>query len=144
VAWPILACRDARALMTFLVEVFGFEPDQLIEDQGYVMLAWVRLPGTDQAVMLREAHPDLPAEAEYRAVLPTGPANIFVRSRDIEQIYQRAKDRGAHVVRPPKGPPGRRAMAVVDPEGNLWRFGNVLPAPPGPDAPRASTNQENR
>jgi len=134
--WPMLTCHDARAMMQFLVAVVGFEEEQVIEDAGRIMLAWARLPGTEHAVMLRESHPELPAEEAYRAAIPTGPASIFVRSDDLEEVSRRAENAGARIVRPLRGPEGKKVVVIVDPEGNLWRFGNVLPAPPGPDAVR--------
>ena len=42
--WPSLRCRDARELIKFLTEAFGFEETLVVEDAGTVHHGELRWP----------------------------------------------------------------------------------------------------
>src|SRR5688500_18470661 len=80
--WPSLACRDAKAMIEFLVDALGFELVHVYEDAGLVVLAQMRW-GTCGGLMLRDSYPpdvgSLSAEArKLRDASPTGPVTIYL------------------------------------------------------------------
>lgn len=119
--WPELRCRDAKGLIKFLTEAFGFEEALIVEDGGVVHHAELRWPGCG-AVMLGDerAHPD----DALHARLPAGPAAICVVCDDPDALFERATSHGAVVLQGPKDEDyGSRDFLVADPEGNVWTFG---------------------
>jgi uncharacterized glyoxalase superfamily protein PhnB len=112
--WPSFSARDARALIRFLVEAFGFEETAVYGDGDQVHhaeLAWP--PGG--GVMLGSAKP---GSAE------PGTFQCYVVCDDPDALFERAVTRGAAVVRGLTDQDyGSREFAVTDPEGNRWSFG---------------------
>jgi uncharacterized glyoxalase superfamily protein PhnB len=123
--WPVITCRDARAVASFLVEAFGFELIRILEDSGVVTRAELGWPTGRGGVMLREAHPTYPSEPAFRAAMHSGPSTVFVVSDDLPEVFRRAEARGAEVVRPVRDMrEGVQAFVVLDPERNVWVFSN--------------------
>jgi uncharacterized glyoxalase superfamily protein PhnB len=110
--WPTLFARDARALIKFLVDAFGFEETVVYGDGDLVHhaeLAWP--PGG--GVMLGSAGTRTP-----------GTGHAYVVCDDPDALYKRALAGGATVVRELTDTDyGSRDFAVLDPEGNQWSFG---------------------
>lgn len=123
--WPTLKADDARALIRFLVDVFGFventvygEGDRVDHAQldwplgGGIMLGSVR-PGPDEGWALRP-----------------GSFGCYVVADDIDGLHDRAVAAGAEIIRKPQRTDyGSYDVAIRDPEGNLWQFGTYRGEP---------------
>ena len=128
--WPTLRARDARALIRFLVEAFGFEETAVHGDQRdgggdvvvHAELAWP-LGGGVMLGSVRGGDDDPWA-------LPPGSAGCYVVTDDPDALHERAVTAGAEVVAPLHDTDyGSRDFAVRDPEGNLWNFGTYRGEP---------------
>ncbi len=122
--WPTLRARDARGLIRFLVEAFGFEETAVYGDQpdgsGEVVvhaeLAWPLGGG----VMLGSAR----SGPDDAWALTPGTAGCYVVTDDPDALHDRAVAAGAEVLQPLDDTDhGSRDFAVRDPEGNRWSFG---------------------
>jgi uncharacterized glyoxalase superfamily protein PhnB len=123
--WPTLRARDARGLIRFLVEAFGFE-QTVVYGEGDVVdhaeLAWP--PGG--GIMLASAR-EAPGDAWPVAPGSTG---CYVVTDDPDGLHARALAAGAEITQPPHDTDyGSRDFAVRDPEGNRWSFGTYRGAP---------------
>ena len=118
--WPSLRARDARALIDFLVEGFGFETTVVHGDGdtvGHAELAWPLGGG----LMLGSARPVTDDDPWPQQ---PGTAATYVVTDDVDALFARAVARGATAIRKPSDTDyGSRECAVRDPEGNLWSFG---------------------
>jgi uncharacterized glyoxalase superfamily protein PhnB len=118
--WPSLRARDARALIRFLVEAFGFT-ETVVHGDGdtvhHAELAWP--PGG--GIMLGSA----PADArEDPFPMQPGTFGCYVVTDEPDQLFARATAAGARVLRELHDTDyGSRDFAVADPEGNYWSFG---------------------
>jgi uncharacterized glyoxalase superfamily protein PhnB len=123
--WPTLRARDAKAMIEFLVDAFGFEATSVMADGDHIAhaeLAWP--PGG--GIMLGSARsegPDLWA-------LEPGTFGAYAVTDDPDAIFARAVARGATVLQEPSDTPyGSRECALRDREGNRWSFGTYRGAP---------------
>ena len=123
--WPTLRARDARALIRFLVDAFGFEETLVVGDGDRVdhaELAWP--PGG--GIMLGSVRDD-PADAWP---LQPGTFGAYAVTDDPDALFARAVAAGARVIRPLRDTDyGNREFGVLDPEGNNWSFGSYRGAP---------------
>ena len=128
--WPTLRARDARGLIRFLVDAFGFEEVVTYGDQPdgsgdvvvHAQLAWP--PGG--GVMLGSVRND-PGNPWTP---PPGTAGCYVVTTDPDALHDRAVAAGAEVVQPLHDTDyGSREFVVRDPEGNLWSFGTYRGEP---------------
>ena len=119
--WPTLRARDARGLIRFLVEAFGFEevvtygdrPDGSGDTLVHAELAWPLGGG----VMLGSARDD------GWPVQP-GTAGCYVVTDQPDALHDRAVAAGAEITTPLHDTDyGSRDFAARDPEGNRWSFG---------------------
>jgi uncharacterized glyoxalase superfamily protein PhnB len=125
--WPSLRARDARALIRYLVDVFGFE-ETVVHGEGDVVqhaeLAWPEGGG----VMLGSVREPAPDAFDFG--LPPGSFGAYVVSDHVEELHRRAVAAGADVVLPLTVTDyGSTDFAVRDPEGNLWSFGTYRGEP---------------
>jgi len=107
--WPTLGARDARSLIKFLVDAFGFE-ETVVYGEGdrvdHAELAWP--PGG--GVMLGSNVP--------------GTFHAYVVCDEPDALFKRAVENGAVGVAEPSDKfYGSRDFSVRDPEGNNWTFG---------------------
>jgi uncharacterized glyoxalase superfamily protein PhnB len=121
--WPSLRAHDARALIRFLVEVFGFE-ETVVYGEGdrvdHAQLDWPLGGG----VMLGSVRDD------GERAMAAGAFGCYVVADDIDARHARAKAAGATIVREPYDTDyGSRDFAARDPEGNLWSFGTYRGEP---------------
>jgi uncharacterized glyoxalase superfamily protein PhnB len=118
--WPTLSARDARGLIKFLVDAFGFEETAVYGEGDQVHhaeLAWP--PGG--GVMLGSADPDSTAPGTFRG---------YAVVDDPDTLFKRAVEHGATVTRGLTDQDyGSREFGVTDPEGNHWSFGTYPGAP---------------
>ncbi|MEV0537758.1 VOC family protein [Kitasatospora sp. NPDC050463] len=129
--WPSLRARDARALIRFLVDAFGFEEVVAYGEGEFVAhaeLAWPEGGG----VMLGSDRPD----AEGAEPWPGRPGTFtgYVVTAEPDAVHARAVAAGARITKEPfETEYGSRDFAAADPEGNHWYFG-TYPGAPRPSA----------
>jgi uncharacterized glyoxalase superfamily protein PhnB len=128
--WPALRARDARGLIRFLVDAFGFAENVAWGDQPdgggdvvvHAQLDWPEGGG----IMLgsvREGPDD-------RWPVQPGTAGCYVVTADPDAVHARAVAAGAEVTDPLHDTDyGSREFAVRDPEGNRWSFGTYRGEP---------------
>jgi uncharacterized glyoxalase superfamily protein PhnB len=123
--WPALMARDARAMIRFLVDAFGFE-ETVVYGEGdlvhHAELAWP--PGG--GIMLGSARDPGTGEQPQEA----GSFGVYAVTDEPDGLFARATAAGAKVVRELSNTDyGSREFAVSDPEGNRWSFGTYRGAP---------------
>jgi len=125
--WPTLRARDARALIRFLVDAFGFEETVVYGDGDVVehaQLSWPQGGG----VMLGSARerPDDPWP------LRPGSFGGYVVTDEPDALRDRAVAAGAQLIQDIEETDyGSRGFTVCDPEGNRWSFGTYRGEPRG-------------
>src|SRR5919112_6501124 len=123
--WPRLRARDARALIRFLVDAFGFEETVVYGDGDRVDHAQLSWP-LGGGVMLGSARR---GDDDPWALEP-GKCGCYVVVDEVDKLHERAVAAGAQVVREPFDTDyGSRDFTARDPEGNLWSFGTYRGEP---------------
>jgi uncharacterized glyoxalase superfamily protein PhnB len=122
--WPTLRANDARALIRFLVEAFGFT-ETVVHGEGdrvdHAELSW---PLGGGIMLGSNRGPD------DRWALRPGTFGAYVVADDIDALHERAVRAGAEITQPPTTTDyGSRDFAARDPEGNLWSFGTYRGEP---------------
>lgn len=129
--WPTLRAKDARGMIRFLVEGFGFQevvawgdqPDGSGEFVVHAQLAWPLGGG----VMLGSARP---AEADDPWPQQPGTFAAYVVCDEPDALFEKAVAAGATVLQGLHDTDyGSRDFSVRDPEGNLWAFGTYRGEP---------------
>ena len=118
--WPTLRANDARSLIRFLVEAFGFEETVAYGEGAQVHHAELAWP-LGGGIMLGSAH-----EPNEEDPWPLQPGNFgaYVVTDATDALYERARNAGARILREPHDTDyGSRDFSARDPEGNLWSFG---------------------
>jgi uncharacterized glyoxalase superfamily protein PhnB len=124
--WPTLRARDARALIRFLVDAFGFE-ETVVYGEGdrvdHAQLSWP--PGG--GIMLGSE----PSDAQDGVgVTQPGAFSAYVVADDPDAIFARASAAGAEITSGlHETDYGSRDFAARDPEGNRWSFGTYRGEP---------------
>jgi uncharacterized glyoxalase superfamily protein PhnB len=121
--WPSLRARDARGLIRFLVEAFGFE-ETVVYGEGdqvdHAQLAWPEGGG----IMLGSVR-----EGQASATDP-GAFGAYVVTSQPDALYERARAAGAEITAEPHDTDyGSRDFSARDPEGNRWSFGTYRGEP---------------
>jgi uncharacterized glyoxalase superfamily protein PhnB len=120
--WPTLRATDARALIRFLVDAFGFEETVVHgegDQVGHAQLSWP--PGG--GIMLGSVRSDSWSPRP-------GAFGGYAVTDDPDALFARAVAAGAEVTREPNSPDyGGREFSVRDPEGNSWSFGTYRGEP---------------
>jgi len=124
--WPTLRARDARALIQFLAQAFGFE-ETVVYGEGdrvdHAQLSWP-LGGGVMLGSIRE-----PAAGDDWPQSP-GAFSAYVVTDDPDGLFARATAAGAEVIMALHDTDyGSRDFAVHDPEGNRWSFGTYRGEP---------------
>jgi uncharacterized glyoxalase superfamily protein PhnB len=123
--WPTLRANDARGLIRFLVDAFGFEETVVYADGDVVHHAELSWP-LGGGVMLGSA---TGADDDPWPV-PPGSTGCYVVTDDPDALHARAVAAGAEVTRGLHDTDyGSRDFAVRDPEGNRWSFGTYRGEP---------------
>ena len=118
--WPTLRYRDARAAIRFLVEAFGFEEVATYAgaDESIVAHAELRWP-LGGGLMLGSPRAD-----SAISELPPGVGSVYVVTDAPDQLFERARNAGARIVRGLRDEDyGSRGFTARDPEGVYWSFG---------------------
>ena len=128
--WPALRARDARSLIRFLVDAFGFvstaawgdQPDGSGDVVVHAQLDWPEGGG----IMLGSVRED----PDDRWPVQPGTAGCYVVTADPDAVHARAVAAGAEITDPPHDTDyGSRDFAARDPEGNRWSFGTYRGEP---------------
>jgi uncharacterized glyoxalase superfamily protein PhnB len=128
--WPALRARDARGLIRFLVDAFGFVENVAWGDQPdgggdvvvHAQLDWPEGGG----IMLGSVRED----PEDRWPVQPGTAGCYVATSDPDAVHARAVAAGAEITDPLHDTDyGSREFAARDPEGNRWSFGTYRGEP---------------
>ena len=123
--WPTLRATDARKLIAFLVEAFGFEETAVYGDGDTVHHAELAWP-LGGGIMLGSARDDTPNPTSMRP----GTSAAYVVTDEPDALFQRATAAGATVVQELNDTDyGSRGFSVRDPEGNVWSFGTYRGEP---------------
>jgi uncharacterized glyoxalase superfamily protein PhnB len=133
--WPSLRARDARALIRFLVDAFGFEENVVYGEGAVVHHAELDWPEGGGVMLgsVRESEDD-------GFDLPPGSFGAYVVTDRLDEVYRRAKAAGARITAEPHTTDyGSYDFAAVDPEGNRWNFGTYRGAPRKSHRPRPTT-----
>lgn len=123
--WPTLRANDARSLIKFLVDAFGFE-ETVVYGEGdtvdHAQLSWPLGGG----IMLGSAKN---ADNDHWSLRP-GSFGAYVVTDDPDGLYARASAAGAKVLMELHDTDyGSRDFAVYDCEGNRWSFGTYRGEP---------------
>lgn len=123
--WPTLRAREARSLIRFLVDAFGFQ-ETVVYGEGdtvaHAQLGWPLGGG----IMLGSARDD----PDDQWPLRPGTFGAYVVADDIDALHERAAKAGAEIVKAPYDTDyGSRDFIAKDPEGNLWSFGTYRGEP---------------
>ena len=122
--WPTLGARDARGLIRFLVDAFGFEETVVYGEGEHVHHAELSWPAGG-GIMLGSAR-----DNDDSWPLRPGTFAAYVVTDDPDELFARATAAGATVLREPNDTDyGSRDFAVTDPEGNHWSFGTYRGEP---------------
>ena len=123
--WPTLRAADARALIRFLADAFGFEATVVYGEGDRVDHAQLDWP-EGGGIMLGSANR---GEKDPWALEP-GKFGCYVVTDHTDKVYERAAAAGAEITRQPFDTDyGSRDFAARDPEGNLWSFGTYRGEP---------------
>ncbi|WP_245923568.1 VOC family protein [Paractinoplanes atraurantiacus] len=121
--WPTLVATDARALIRFLVDAFGFTETVVHGDESGVAHAELAWP-LGGGIMLG----DVKDGGIWK--LQPGTFGCYVVADDIDALHERAAKAGADIIKAPYDTDyGSRDFAARDPEGNLWQFGTYRGTP---------------
>ncbi|GAA0673320.1 VOC family protein [Kitasatospora atroaurantiaca] len=124
--WPSLRAENARALIRFLVDAFGFE-ETVVYGEGdrvdHAQLDWPEGGGIMLGSVKKDAQGDL-------SPLRPGTFAAYVVTARPDELCTRAKAAGAEIIAEPHDTEyGSRDFAARDPEGNGWYFGTYPGAP---------------
>jgi uncharacterized glyoxalase superfamily protein PhnB len=123
--WPTLRAKDARALISFLVDVVGFEETVVYGDDDGVHHAQLSWP-LGGGVMLGSVRD----ESDDRWALLPGTFGAYVVVDDADGLYERVRAAGADITDELHDTDyGSRDFALRDPEGNRWSFGTYRGEP---------------
>ena len=125
--WPTLRASDARGLIKFLADAFGFV-EVVVYGEGdrvdHAQLAWPAGGG----IMLGSAGRDTAGGDDW--ALRPGSFGCYVVTDEPDKLFARATAAGAKVLRELHDTDyGSRDFAVLDPEGNRWSFGTYRGEP---------------
>jgi uncharacterized glyoxalase superfamily protein PhnB len=108
---PVLAYPNVREAAAWLCDAFGFTMRVRIADHR------VQLNAGDGAVVVAERQEDA----------GEGPARVMVRVEDVHAHHERARARGAQIIREPADHPfGERQYTVEDVGGHQWTFSQSI------------------
>ncbi len=128
--WPTLRARDARALIRFLVEAFGFEETVVYGDGDRVAHAQLTWPPGGGIMLGSAPEPGSGDPGNDAWPLRPGSFGAYVVTDEPDALFARATGAGATVLRELHDTDyGSRDFAVRDPEGNRWSFGTYRGEP---------------
>ena len=122
--YPAFRYRDAKAAIEWLQSAFGFEPQEVHENEDGT-IAHAELAFGDGLLMIGSAKDDMFGER-------VGSGWAYVAADGIDALHDRAVKAGATIIRPLEDTDyGSRDFTARDLEGNVWSFGTYRPEPAG-------------
>jgi uncharacterized glyoxalase superfamily protein PhnB len=123
--YPTMRCRDAEAMIRWLIDVIGFTERVIYRKDGAVQHA--ELAYGSSILMLGHSRDD-----EYGKLVGDIAGRrtdaVYVAVEDPDALYARAKSAGSRIeMELHTTDYGSRDFACRDPEGNLWSFGTYWP-----------------
>lgn len=130
--YPTLRCRDAEAMVAWLIRVLGFTESAIHRSGGIIHHAELCLGPS--ILMLGQERDDvygrLVGDAAGRRT-----DSLYVAVDDPDALHARVAASGCAIVMPLRNTDyGSRDFAARDHEGNLWTFGTYRPAAGGSGA----------
>ena len=131
--YPALRYADARAMIDWLQEAFGFTLHACYGDGDIVDHAQLALGSS--MIMLGTARDD-----NFCKIVGSpgsgGGKSIYIAVDDADAAHERAKAAGAKIEEEPVDRDyGSREFICRDPEGNIWAFGTYWPKASEPASP---------
>ena len=127
--WPCLQAHDARALIRFLVDAFGFLEVAAYGEGDVVAHAELSWP-EGGGVMLGSVRPAADGAADAPGTWGPGSSCCYVVSDHVDALHARAVAAGATILMPLTDTDyGSRDFTAADPEGNRWSFGTYRGEP---------------
>jgi uncharacterized glyoxalase superfamily protein PhnB len=125
---PCLRYRDARRMIEWLCEVFGFEPHAVYDD-GAGGVAHAQLTLGSGMIMLGSARDDEFGRVQSQPAAFGGTTQSpYLVVPDADEVYRRAQAAGAEIVIGIKNEDyGGRGFSCRDAEGHLWNVGTYDP-----------------
>jgi uncharacterized glyoxalase superfamily protein PhnB len=128
--WPTLRARDARGLIRFLVDAFGFEETVVYGDGDVVEHAQLSWPPGGGIMLGSVREPAADDGSGDGGPTPPGSFGAYVVTDDPDAVFARAAAAGADVIQGlHETDYGSRDFSVRDPEGNRWSFGTYRGEP---------------
>ncbi len=128
--WPSLRSHDARALIDFLVEAFGFVEKFVVNSDDeigivHAQLTWPLGGGIMLGdIGMHSERVDSSRRAPFDDIAPSGPVSIYLVTDEPDDLHDRAVEAGAEIVTPLFDEEyGSRGFSCKDIDGNLWSFG---------------------
>jgi uncharacterized glyoxalase superfamily protein PhnB len=123
--YPTMRCRDAEAMIRWLIDVIGFTERVIYRKDGAVQHA--ELAYGSSILMLGHSRDD-----QYGKLVGDIAGRrtdaVYVAVEDPDALYARAKSAGSRIeMELHTTDYGSRDFACRDPEGNLWSFGTYWP-----------------
>ena len=124
---PCLRYRDAKRMISWLCDTFGFRPQAVYEDCGGVAHAQLTLG--DGMIMLGSLRDDQFSQVQRTpAALGGTTQSPYLVVADADAIYHSAVAAGAEIVIEIKDEDyGGRGFSCRDLEGHLWNVGTYDP-----------------
>ena len=126
-----LKYHDCKAAIAFLCEAFGFER-HVVHEAEDASIPHAQLKRGDDMIMLgsvrSEDDPFAPYSTTPRDTGGGCTMSTYIIVTDVDAHHDRAVAAGAKVVYPPTDQDyGGRNYSALDPEGNIWHFGDYDP-----------------
>ena len=123
--YPTMRCRDAEAMIRWLIDVIGFTERVIYRKDGAIQHA--ELAYGSSILMLGQSRDD-----QYGKLVGDVAGRrtdaVYVAVEDPDALYAMAKSAGARIeMELHTTDYGSRDFACRDPEGNLWSFGTYWP-----------------
>ena len=128
--WPTLRSHNARALIDFLIEAFGFVEKFVVTNEDgteivHAQLLWPLGGGVMLGdIDMHTERVDSSGRGSFDDIAPPGPVSIYVVTGGPDDLHDRAVEAGAEIVLPLFDEEyGSRGFSCKDIDGNLWSFG---------------------
>ena len=112
---PMLRTWDLRASLAFYTEVLGFQCDNFSDEWGWASLSL-------GAVRVMLARPN----QHEGATTPAFTGSLYFRTDDVEELWQRLKDKARVCYEVETFEYGMREFAIYDNNGYLLQFGQPI------------------
>jgi uncharacterized glyoxalase superfamily protein PhnB len=118
---PVLVYEDVTAVIEWLCDTFGFKERLRAAGPGG-SVSHAQLDIGDCAVMLGRQG------GEFRSPRPNEVTQyLTVHVEDVDGHFERSRQRGARILKPPANMPfGERQYTVEDPGGHRWTFSQSI------------------